>query len=937
MWKLVWSNLVRRPGRTFLTAAAVALSVALVVSTTTGYKSAEASLRQFVTLYLGTSDFRLGSGVDTGGLPGSLLDDLRVDPDVQSVFGRYEVARQFADKDGKPTDGQFNVLGVDPARDDYFSRLPLSDGTKFTAPDAREALLDQGAQRTLGVEIGDTINLPGPDGPTPLKVVGLVHKPEIVAALVQSVYVPLRTLQTTVSPEAPDRLTKIVGEYKLGTFSDEFLARWTDRLQAINGAWEIAPIREQRDAFDNGLRGMNLLSLLGGMVSLLAATFIVFGTLSMGVAERGRTLAMLRSVGATRAQVAWSVVGEGTALAGLGVLVGVPLGLLFIFGLTRFYAGVFTAGVAVGWLGLGVAVGGMFVASLAASLLPAWNAGRVDPLSAMRPDAGHARVGPPWPFFVAGLLLIAVDSLLLWPPVGYLPVTAQFEKDARFWLHFAVGLPTLMLGFFLVAPMVVWLVERTLAPATALLFGVQPALLRQQLSAGLWRAAGTAAALMVGLAVLIVMNTQGKSSIDGWQLPDNFPDVFLFDFSGITPDDLAAIGESPSVAHLPDGTADLTPIGYFNPLLGDNPFALAGAAFTPDRTMFVAVDPRRVFSLMDLQFTRGDTANAQRMMERGVVATLDDGTTLEGTFEDNDKTFLALRPGPDGKPQRIDAKRVASHVPGRYLLITQEFRQLRGTDVGDPFVLEKPGKGFLGRLNGEPVTFTVAGVVQSPGIDVMVATYDLGRQFQSQSAASVFGTIDDARDIFGMTQVRMVAANLVLGVDKKELVAKLSARLGKNGISVADVRQLKADVQGGLRDLLTVASVVAWSAMAVASLGVVNTIMAGVRVRRYQLGILRAIGVTRGEVVRLVLAEAVLLGLVACVLGVGAGLLMSENAQRLQAWVVGYVPPLRVAWDVLWLGVGVVMAVSVVAALYPAVTTARTAVLRLLQAGRAAT
>ena len=751
---------------------------------------------------------------------------------------------------------------------------------------------------------------------------------------------PIRTLQRAVSPQTPDRLTKIVGEYKLNTDSDAFIARWGDKLLAQNEAWEVAPIREQRDAFDNGLRGMNLLSLMGGMVSLLAATFIVFGTLSMGVAERGRTLAMLRSVGATRSQVSWSVVGEGTLLAGLGVAVGVPLGLLFIFGLTRYFAGVFTAGVAVGWLGLGVAVGGMFVASLAASLLPAWNAGRVDPLSAMRPDAGAARFGPPWAFFVAGLLLVAIDPLLLWPPVGHLPFAAQVEKDARFWLHFVIGLPTLMLGFFLVAPMVVWLVERTLAPPTALLFGVQPALLRQQLSAGLWRAAGTAAALMVGLAVLIVMNTQGKSSIEGWQLPDTFPDVFLYDFSGITADDLAKIGASPSVAHLSDGTPDITPIGYFSPMLGDNVFALAGAAFAPDRTMFVAVDPRRVFDLMDLQFTRGNTADAQRTMERGEAATLDDGSVVDGTFEADsagELYFLTLRPGTDGKPQRIDPTRIRSHERGKYLLITQEFRQLRDTDIGDPFVLQKPGRGVLGRLKGEPVTFTVAGIVQSPGIDVMVATYDLGRQFQSQSAASVFGTIDDARSIFGMTEVRMVAANLVLGVDKRDLVAKLGQRLGKSGISVADVRQLKSDVQNGLRKLLLVASVVAWSAMAVASLGVVNTIMAGVRTRRYQLGILRAIGVTRGELVRLVLAEATLLGLVACVLGVSAGLLMSENAQRLQAWVVGYVPPLRVAWGVLWLGVGVVMAVSLVAALYPAVTTARTAVLRLLQAGRAAT
>ena len=70
--------------------------------------------------------------------------------------------------------------------------------------------------------------------------------------------------------------------------------------------------------------------------------------------------------------------------------------------------------------------------------------------------------------------------------------------------------------------------------------------------------------------------------------------------------------------------------------------------------------------------------------------------------------------------------------------------------------------------------------------------------------------------------------------------------------------------------------------MAVASLGVTNTIMASIRSRRWQFGILRSIGVTRGQLLRLVLAEAMLLGLVGVRSGLAAGALMSLDAQRLQ-------------------------------------------------------
>ena len=285
----------------------------------------------------------------------------------------------------------------------------------------------------------------------------------------------------------------------------------------------------------------------------------------------------------------------------------------------------------------------------------------------------------------------------------------------------------------------------------------------------------------------------------------------------------------------------------------------------------------------------------------------------------------------------LDSSRVAETADRPFILVTGEFQALQELTVGDPFVLLKPGgSGALGRLSGEPVEFTVAAVVRSPGIDVMVGTFDLGQQFRARSAASVFGTIDDARGLFGMQDVLLVAANLEIGVDKEDLIASIAADLGREGIRVSDVRQLKYEIQQGLRNLLVVAGTVAWAALAVASLGVANTVMAGVRARRYQLGVLRAVGVTRGELLRLILAEAALLGLAAAALGVAAGLTMAINARRLQEWTTGYVPELRIAWDAVGLAVAVVIAVSLLAALWPAVTAARTQVLRLLQAGRAA-
>jgi putative ABC transport system permease protein len=93
--------------------------------------------------------------------------------------------------------------------------------------------------------------------------------------------------------------------------------------------------------------------------------------------------------------------------------------------------------------------------------------------------------------------------------------------------------------------------------------------------------------------------------------------------------------------------------------------------------------------------------------------------------------------------------------------------------------------------------------------------------------------------------------------------------------------------------------------------------------------------VTRGQLLRLVLAEAFLIGLVGCGLGLAAGFEMAVDANRLSAVVTGYKPDMFIPWPIIWVGVGIVMLISLLASLWPAVSVARSEPLSLLQAGRA--
>jgi putative ABC transport system permease protein len=109
-----------------------------------------------------------------------------------------------------------------------------------------------------------------------------------------------------------------------------------------------------------------------------------------------------------------------------------------------------------------------------------------------------------------------------------------------------------------------------------------------------------------------------------------------------------------------------------------------------------------------------------------------------------------------------------------------------------------------------------------------------------------------------------------------------------------------------------------------------------VRSRRWQFGILRSVGVTRAELLRLILAEAVLLGLVGIALGLCAGFEMAMNARQLWGLIIGFKPPTQVPWEMVIIGMTVIMTISLLASLVPALSVARAEPLELLQAGRAA-
>jgi putative ABC transport system permease protein len=882
--KLTISSLTASKTRAILTILAVALSVSLVVAVTGGYESARSAARSFLDRFLGPIDVMISKQNDPRGTISEQVGTvLAADPRVRGLSARLELQNGLLkDVDGKEEAGRVaNVTGITQPGDLMAENLQMEDGRWFDADGGDVVVIDQSTAGQLKLKPGGTLTLPNLDRRLTLTVVGIIHKPVIIVEGRPVLYVPLKTLQKFTGLEG--RITRVLLALKPGVDVVAFDKEWEPKLEVVSPGLRIKSAMETKKQQDKQMASLDLLSYAGGVVAMLTATFIVFSALSMGVLERQRTLAMLRAVGVLRSRIAALVLIEGFALAGTGALLGVPLGLLWVWGLTRMFSGFFVTGIVLGWGGIFLGVGGSLAAALLASLLPAWSASRVSPLDAMTPQSAPPKARTWIRAGIIGAVLVSIDPLIFFGPLPRILAAMNAEdplallQRIKFRAHFAIGLPTLLTGIFLMSPSIVWLVERVAGRAVAAIFRVRDSMLRQQLSSGIWRAAGTCTALMVGLATLIVLQTQGNSALAGWQIPDKFPDIFIATnmLGGIPAEEVAKLDKMDGIR-----SGQVMPIAIATPGLAHGFFGLAEAMIMPDATMFFGVDPDRAFDMMALDFREGNIEDAKRMLKQG-----------------------------------------------RHLLITSEFRNLKGLHVGSTLT--------LGTDHG-PQEYTVAGVIWSPGIDVLVSVYDLGNAMDQRTAASVFGTLEDARRDFGITRYPMVVANLQYAAEKADLLKNVQKELKLEGLRAGDVRPLKMQIEVEFHKILLMISTVAFAAMGIASLGVTNTIMASVRSRRWQFGILRSIGVTRASLLRLVLAEAAMLGLIACAMGLGGGLLMSADAHALSATVIGYNPPIVIPWFIVCMGMLAVMVISLLASLGPATQVAFVEPLTLLQGGRSA-
>jgi putative ABC transport system permease protein len=178
---------------------------------------------------------------------------------------------------------------------------------------------------------------------------------------------------------------------------------------------------------------------------------------------------------------------------------------------------------------------------------------------------------------------------------------------------------------------------------------------------------------------------------------------------------------------------------------------------------------------------------------------------------------------------------------------------------------------------------------------------------------------------FGDTQVDLWDVYLGPGVDPEGVRGEIERRWRRSEALFAATRaELQEDVTAQLARVYYLAYAQQLVVGVVALIGVVSALFISVLQRRRELGLLRAVGASRGQVLRSVLAEAALMGLIGGVLGLAMGVFLEWYIVGLMVLdEAGFSFPLRVPWAAAGVVFGLSVGTATLVGLWPAYLATR--------------
>ena len=787
MFHTTLKNLAARRLRLLTTGLAVLLGVAFMAGTLVLTDTMGATFdRLFATVNAGTDAYVRGEAAFSSShgdqrprLDAALVDTVTRVDGVAAAAGSISAYAEVLDEAGNPVgDGSMGppTLGGSWIAHPALNPFRLAEGR---APGADgEVVLDRGTARKGDLTVGDTTTVLTKAGPQPVTVVGI--------AVFGDADSPGGSSYAFFTERAAQRLLAETGKVDAirvlaaGGLGQEELARRIEQVapagvEVLTGA-EITA--EDQDSLQEQLSFFNTFLLTFALVALFVGSFIIYNTFSILVAQRGREMALLRALGASRRQVLGSVLVEAAVVGVLAAAAGLAAGVGVAGLLKALFSG----------LGIDIPAGGVVVrtdtvvlslvagigVSVASAFFPARKAARVTPVAAMRDvaveDAARSRLR-----VVAGGAVAALGAAAM--ASGLFSGAGVGSVGA--------GAALVFLGVAMLGPVVARPVSRALGSPLPRLRGIAGTLARENAMRNPKRTSATAAALMIGVALvgsITVLASSTKASIDV-SIDRAFTGDYVLESGamgtgGFSPELARRLNDRPEV-----GAA----VGM----------RVAQAEVDGSPTMVLGVDPATLAEVFDIGVTEG----ALRDLGPDQIGVLDDEAEKKGLRVGD---TVPVRFAASGRQQlTVAAVYTNKDVAGSYLLGLAAYE----ANVADQF----DAKVF---------------VTTAPGVD----------------------------DAAARAAVTEVAA-------------------GYGQVEVQDRTQFKANQAGHIDQMLNLVYVLLALAVFIALLGIANTLALSIFERTRELGLLRAVGMTREQVRSTVRWEAVVIALLGTSVGLAIGLI----------------------------------------------------------------
>jgi putative ABC transport system permease protein len=728
-----------------------------------------------------------GVGTNRGPIAASVLDQVRQVDGVRAAEGSVQGYALLTDTEGRAitTNGGAPTNGYSmPSDEKLRGDVELLSGHAPTS--AHEVAIDASSAEKHHIPLGSTIKVLF-QGPTQeFTVVGTVGYGDGIKDLggTTSAYFDPATAQQVLGTPGAFDLIQVSAES--GVSQAELAERLSEVLpagtEAVTGA---AVAKENADATKSNFQIVGILFGIFAGIALFVGSFIIWNTFTMTVTQRSREIALMRAIGARRRQVLGSLLLEAVGLgvlasaAGFGLGIGVAKGLKWLMDSIGLALPFTSLQIEASQILICLAVGvGVTVFS---ALVPARRATKVLPIEALRESTPGAEK-PSKRRTVIGLAVVAAGA------AGLLDA---LYADGGMKL-FGLGLAAAMIGVIIALPAAV----RPLAAAIATPLkarGLPGELAKQNATRNPKRTSATAAALMIGLALVVSMGVFASSlkASFGDVLSDQVDaDLYVVTTSaqapGYSPSVLAAVADA-------DGVDQVSATGW------------GMARFDGQDAGYSSIDPDSAEELLNIGVTDGSIADL----------------------------------GPDA------------------VMVTKEAAVQHGWKVGDTVTTEFAETGTH--------QLRIAAVYGGKGWisdDFVVSRAAQEALAGPQLVSSAFVTID-------------------AGADRAEVQDAISDALADHpDAKVLDRAGFEKEASGFIDQLLTFMTVMLALAVMIALLGIVNTLALSVFERTRELGLLRAVGMTRGQVRAMVRWESAVISLIGAIsgagLGIGIGLAMSQ-------------------------------------------------------------